>query len=117
VACKLDATPAVPALRVSSLAFAVAALVTCEIAFGRLAGSAMDTTVAGLFRTRRRTDDRSRGFEEIPVRSGGVMRQTGGRFARMQLPVAALTVVSVSHDASSAVIRRCFSLGDPALPK
>jgi len=55
VACKLDATSAVPALGVSSLAFAVTALVMGEIAFVHPVRSAMVTTVPWLFPTRRGT--------------------------------------------------------------
>jgi hypothetical protein len=97
MASELDATSAVPTLRVSSLAFAVAALMT--------GGTTVTTHVVRPVRPPCAIGDQRQAVVEIPVGSGGVMRKARRLFARMQLLVTALAVMSMSH-ATSSWLRR-----------
>jgi ABC-type branched-subunit amino acid transport system permease subunit len=111
VACKLDATPAVPTLRVSSLAFAMAALVIGEITVAALARITMGTRVVSPIRSPRAIGDRRQAIVKVLGRTGCVMRKSRGLFARMQLPVAVLAVVSMPHVTSSCSGNRPLDSG------
>jgi hypothetical protein len=101
VAGKLDATPAMPALRVPSLAFAIPTLVTGETTVAALARITVGTCIVGPIRSSRAIGDRRQAIVEVLVRTGCVMRKTRRLIARMQLPVAVFAVVSMPHVASS----------------